>query len=427
MPTPANQLFSGTPLCVSDIHFGAWLCRVDAKIRQDEGRHTTLAEYFNRTSHKYEVAGGVATIGIHGMISEEVIPIFDLYEIDYTVTPHLAAAIRQADKRDDVSSILIEADSPGGAVHGLQDAYEAIRDATKPVVVSVGGLLASAALYITAAADSIVASPTSMIGSIGTMTYLDDMSEMFARYGIKRHLVSTGPQKGAGTPGTEVTAAHIDATQRIVDVLAEQFINAVAEGRGMTKEAVAALATGDVWIGQEAVEAGLADAVASDPLAAASTKAQEIRKERNMPMSKQELRQALAAHPQHAELIASIDDQEGSLADVEAAVQAATKQAEITALQTRAENAEAALAEANASHASAIAEMQAAADDLSAKLAEANAKIAKLEPMSKTVDPGASEPPKARPKTITRAEAQSGKLPADVAAAIVRGEIKVEG
>ena len=99
----------------------------------------------------------------------------------------------------------------------------------------------AAALYVAAAADSITADPTTIVGSIGTMTTITDISAMLTKMGITVHLIASGPQKGTGTPGVPVTDERKRPMQAIVNELAAQFKAAVASGRGLDAAAVDAI------------------------------------------------------------------------------------------------------------------------------------------------------------------------------------------
>lgn len=327
-----SALSRGVPLAILEDSLAALLTRFQSRTKQlDDKMRMQPQDVLARTSHKYAVdSAGNARIELVGIMLDQQDWILDAWAEDYTITPHFAAAIREAGQRADVQAIVIEADSPGGVVFGLQDAYEAIRDSSKPVIIAVKGMLCSAALYATAAADHITADPAAMIGSIGTLTTVTDYSQMAAKLGITVHLVASGPDKGTGTPGVPVTAERLKPYQELVDTLAGQFRAVVAEGRGLSAEEVQALATGAFWNATKALELGLIDSTSSTPLAAASSTAKEA-----LIMNKEQLKALLAAHPQHAALINQLDDEKKTEAEVKAAISAAetkAKDAKLTEL-----------------------------------------------------------------------------------------------
>lgn len=355
MPPDLLAAIFGGRLLMADLQqLRGALARV-GHLDDEELNEKHIANRLARSSHKYRVEDGVAHFNLHGPIVSRAEWILDYFGVDYTVSSHFGAAIREAAARDDVRQIVIDADTPGGSVSGLQGAYEAVRDAGKPIIATVSSLCASAGLFIIAAADQIIAEPAAMVGSIGTVVVIRDWSKLYDEVGVKVHVVSTGPRKGMGTPGAPVTDDQLAALQDMVDQLAEQFIAAVAEGRGLSIEQVRTLATGDVWIGAAAQERGLVDRIASIPLAAASTTAKELSR-----MDKQEMASVLAAHPKHGALIAQMSD--ATLDEVKAAIAKADEKAEAQAkLDAVASERDQAKAQ--------VTELEAKVTDLKAKLA----------------------------------------------------------
>lgn len=173
--------------------------------------------------------------------------------------------IRAAVRSEDVRAILMVVDSPGGTVAGTKELADDIAAAgkTKPVIGFAEDMAASAAYWAISQATQVFAQPTAMVGSIGTYGVVHDMSALAAKEGVKVHVIRAGALKGAGTPGTEVTPEQLAAFQEEVNTLNEFFLAGVASGRGMTIDQVRALATGQAWIGQKAVDAGLIDGVAT--------------------------------------------------------------------------------------------------------------------------------------------------------------------
>lgn len=331
-PDLLAAVFGSHPLMIDAQHLRAFAARV-GQLDDEKLNKGHPAQVLARTSHKYAVRDGVAHLDLSGILLGSADWLLDAWGVDYTVSPHFAAAISQADADPAVRQIVIDADSPGGSVQGLQGAFEAIRDAKKPVMVAVTGMLASAALYITAAADHITAEPASMVGSIGTVVVVRDFSKLFEDAGIITHVVSTGPLKGAGTTGAPISDAHLASLQAIVDDLGAQFRAVLVEGRGLAADAVQALATGEVWLGAQAKARGLIDSVNTNALAAASKKAKEH------PMDKDQILALLAAHPGAVALITANAGK--PLAEVQALIAKADADAEKAALVARAEKAEA--------------------------------------------------------------------------------------
>lgn len=173
-------------------------------------------------------------------------------------------ALRDLSANDEVQGVLLQIDSPGGHVAGLHDLHDAIRAfaAEKPIHAYAEDLAASAAYDIATATDRITANRSAIVGSLGTVTVLVDSSERAQRIGVKAVPVASGRIKAAGFEDG-VSDEYLAETQRLVDSLAEQFRNDVAQGRGMTDAQARQLFTGQVWVGAEAVELGLVDSIGS--------------------------------------------------------------------------------------------------------------------------------------------------------------------
>lgn len=341
---------SGQPLMMVRQGIDELSVRVLGQQRQIDNKEITRgADYFARTSHKYTVADGIARIELHGVMVSEPDWILDAFGVTYTVTPHFAAAIRDAAARSDVHAIHVDANTPGGSVVGLQSCYETVRDAAKPVICSVSGMLASAGVYVMAAADQIIAEPAAIIGSIGTVMRLADSAKMYENFGITMHMIASGPDKGVGSAGVPIAPEQLQPFQALVDQLAGQFVDVVAEGRGMPREQVVALATGAAWVAAEAHAKGLIDSIHSQPQAFAGG----IAREHTM-LTKEQLKALQAKHPAHAALINAMDDQGKDAQAIEAAVADANFKAlneQVTAANTAKATAEAALVAEQTAHA----------------------------------------------------------------------------
>lgn len=168
-----------------------------------------------------------------------------------------------ADKR--IDAIVLQIDSPGGMVAGTQELADAVRAAAarKPVHAHIDDLGASAAYWVASQAGTISANRTAEVGSIGVLAVVDDFSEMFADRGVKTHVISTGPYKGTGVFGAEVTDDHLKYLQGRVDTTMEHFRAAITEGRGLTGKRLEAVSDGRVWGASEARELGLIDRIGS--------------------------------------------------------------------------------------------------------------------------------------------------------------------
>lgn len=181
-------------------------------------------------------------------------------------TVALRQAIRQAMMDDSIDGIMLRIDSPGGTVSGTSDLADAIAQAgtKKPVWAFGEDLVASAALWLASQADQFFAnSKTANIGSIGTVIGLYDTSGAAGQQGIKAKVYATGPLKGAGFPGAEITPAQDQYFQSIVEQTQTHFRDAVSKGRKLPVATVRSLETGGLFSATEAQTHGLIDGIQS--------------------------------------------------------------------------------------------------------------------------------------------------------------------
>ena len=210
----------------------------------------------------YEMRGGVAVIPFSGAVSKKSSIWARLFGDGGAVTSELTAQLAAAVADPNVSSILMVIDSPGGTVNGVSDAADAVAAANKikPVCAYAEDMCASAAYWIGSQAGRFVGNATASVGSIGVFAAVPDVSRMAKNLGIEMNVVKSVPGKGAGTMGAPVTDAQLAEIQRSVDAIHAMFVGAVSRGRGRDMSAVA---DGRVYMGQNAVDLGLLDAVES--------------------------------------------------------------------------------------------------------------------------------------------------------------------
>ena len=181
-----------------------------------------------------------------------------------TSTVQLRRDIRTAANDPNVSAILLAIDSPGGTVAGTFDLAADVKAARKqkPVWAHIDDLGASAAYWVASQADVIYAnSPQALVGSIGTVMTIYDVSKSATAQGVEALVFATGPLKGAGTPGAAVTEEQRAYYQTLVENIQVQFDAAVKSGRGMTATQLAAVRSGGVFLASEAVGLKLIDGI----------------------------------------------------------------------------------------------------------------------------------------------------------------------
>jgi len=160
-----------------------------------------------------------------------------------------------------VKAIVLRIDSPGGGVGASQEIYREVVKAkgVKPVVASFGGVAASGGYYVACGADKIMANPGTITGSIGVVMQFANLEELFKKIGYKGYVIKSGAYKDVGSPFREMTPEETELLQGVIDTVHQQFIRAVAEGRKLPLEKVAAIADGRIFSGEQARALGLVD------------------------------------------------------------------------------------------------------------------------------------------------------------------------
>jgi len=179
-----------------------------------------------------------------------------------TITPDLVRNyFAKAESDTAVKAIVFRIESPGGEIVPSQEILweiERVKE-TKPIVVSMGGMAASGGYYISTKAHKIVALPTTMTGSIGVISQVMNIEGLLEKLGIQIETFKGGKYKDMYRGFREMTPEEEEIMQELVDEYYEQFIEVVAEGRGLSEEEVRNLATGQIYTGTEAKELGLVD------------------------------------------------------------------------------------------------------------------------------------------------------------------------
>ncbi|HVP39544.1 MAG TPA: signal peptide peptidase SppA [Candidatus Saccharimonadales bacterium] len=161
-----------------------------------------------------------------------------------------------------IRAVVLRIDSPGGSVAPSQELYEAVRrlrDRDKPVVVSMGEMCASGGYYVACAADTVVANPGSLTASIGVIMDFPTASELMRKVGVRWEIVKSGRVKDVASTWRDLSPEGRAVLQSLVDDAYNQFVDAVADGRGLDRAQVLAIADGRPLTGHQALEAGLVD------------------------------------------------------------------------------------------------------------------------------------------------------------------------
>ncbi len=219
----------------------------------------------NPPQEGYEVVKGVAILPIQGVMAKRM-NMFS--QISGGMSTELVARDLRAALADPaVHAIILDTDSPGGTVAGtpeLAALVHAARD-QKPIVAHVNGTMASAAYWVGSAARQIfISSGVSQVGSIGILARHMDVSRAEEARGIKTTLIYAGRYKAIANEFAPLSEEGRASMQSHVDYLYSQFVGAVASHRGVPVSTVLErMADGKVFIGDQAIEAGLVDGVST--------------------------------------------------------------------------------------------------------------------------------------------------------------------
>ena len=178
-------------------------------------------------------------------------------------TTELVELLRHLRQSARVPAVVIDIDSPGGSATASDDLFLAVRrlaDA-KPVVAAIRGMGASGAYLAALGARTIVANPVGVVGSIGVISVGPRAPRLLDRVGVSVEEIRAGRLKGMGAPWREETEEERAKEQAIVDAFYDAFVERVASARGLSTDRVRDLATGEVWLAEQARQLGLIDQI----------------------------------------------------------------------------------------------------------------------------------------------------------------------
>jgi signal peptide peptidase SppA len=212
------------------------------------------------------VSGGVAVIPVFGTIAHRAHMVANVSGPGGTSTEKLGAAIDAAVNAPEVGAIVLDVDSPGGAVAGtpeLVDKVYAARD-RKPIVAVANSLAASAAYWIASAASEIVVTPSGSVGSVGVLAVHEDRSAANAAAGRKLTMIHAGKYKVEGSSAEPLSDEARGNIQAMVDAAYAVMVRSIARNMGVTPEAVRKdFGEGRVLTAEDAVARGMAHRIAT--------------------------------------------------------------------------------------------------------------------------------------------------------------------
>lgn len=224
-----------------------------------------LGRPLNNEQKPYQVENGTAVIPIQGVIAKKM-NMFS--QISGGVSSEqVKKNFQEAMADPEVQKVLLYIDSPGGTVDGTHELADSIFQARgqKPITAYTDGQMCSAAYLIGSAADNrYISSDSTAVGSIGVIGRHVDVSKREETAGIKTTVLTAGKYKGVGHSYAPLSQEHQDIMQGQLDYMYTTFVDTVARNLGIsTEKVVADMAEGRLFIGKQAITAGLVDGVST--------------------------------------------------------------------------------------------------------------------------------------------------------------------
>ncbi|MDP2309021.1 MAG: signal peptide peptidase SppA [Pseudomonadota bacterium] len=240
---------------------------VDGLKYRDEVREVIAGEErteigdYHEPSSPLAVGKTIAIVHAEGQIisGDSGSPVFGGSMVGDRTVAEMLEAVRED---DDVVAVVLRVNSPGGsglASDAMWHDIKRVRDAGKPVVVSMGDYAASGGYYIAAAADFIVAEPGTLTGSIGVFGGKMNLAGLYEKLGITMHTYQRGQLASLLSPTSDFSEPERAKFREFLEGFYQVFLTRVADGRGMTRDQVHEVAQGRVWTGVQAKERGLVD------------------------------------------------------------------------------------------------------------------------------------------------------------------------
>ena len=179
------------------------------------------------------------------------------------ISPDNIKGLLNEAKSDASRALIIQIDSPGGAVEPTQEIYNNIQqfkeETGKKVYISMRSEAASGGYYIACAGDKIIAMPTTLTGSIGVIMRLINYQELLEKIGLKETIIKSGTYKDIGSPTRDITEKEQKMLQEIIDETYTQFLDTVSKARNIPLDDLKNIAQGQIYTGIQAKKLGLVD------------------------------------------------------------------------------------------------------------------------------------------------------------------------
>lgn len=222
-------------------------------------QHIDFFSYMSQVADRFDVhsSNKIAVINIEGEI------VFGVSDDSSAGSDSIVPLLRQARLDKDVQGVILRINSPGGSAIAselIRQEAEAIQKAGKPVVTSMGGMAASGGYWIASTSDKIIASPSTITGSIGIFGLSVTFQKTAQNIGLYEDGIATSflADQSELKP---LSKEQGEVIQLSIENGYQRFLELVSRGRGIPLEQVDKLAQGQVWLGNSAKEHGLVDSL----------------------------------------------------------------------------------------------------------------------------------------------------------------------
>ncbi|MGD8522005.1 MAG: signal peptide peptidase SppA [Desulfobacterales bacterium] len=208
-----------------------------------------------------EDEGKLLVIPIRGIISDA--PKQQFFRTMPSMVQEFVSQLRLAEKDKKIKALLLKIDSPGGSVIASDIVYNEILAFKKrtgvKVVAAMMGVAASGGYYISLPADTIIAHPATITGSVGVIFFRPKVTGLMGKIGVGVEVNKSGKNKDIGSPFRQTTAEEEIILQELTDKLGQRFLDVLAEHRSINQHNLIEISTARVFLADEALKLGLVD------------------------------------------------------------------------------------------------------------------------------------------------------------------------
>lgn len=252
----STALITGEPLLIEPEKLKAHILKTErllaSPMMKDRAPQDPFWAYYYGKRPKPEVINGVSVIPVSGVITTGASD-FDC-DLGACDVQDVSDWMDEAAANPAVRAVMLDINTPGGTGIGVPELADKVRNFPKPIVAFTGVQCCSAGYWIASAAERVIATPSSYVGSIGVYIAIEDLSKAYDNFGVKMEVIKSGDLKAAGVPGTSLTDAQRANMQDLVDALHADFKAAVTMRRtGVAEDSM----RGQSFKGKDAAALGL--------------------------------------------------------------------------------------------------------------------------------------------------------------------------